>query len=732
MKNSLSLLFAAFLFSAGVKANTGDTTWVQCFNGQFTHYGNYDTAVQMPGGTATYRKIYLIFTMGEYNCPGGATYCHQWDYTIDNTIMTPHGDTFEMARFISPYATSGTPGFPSNWKQHYIFDVSDFYPMLKDSVTMRVGYSGYSWGFTGDVKLAFIEGTPERNVAGHSALWNGYYTYGNLSNPIDSNVKPYQLTAPDSAQTAELKLIITGHGADSANNCCEFSNNGQTYFYDVISNGNDIIHQGMDINCGWSELYPQGGTWLLFRSGNWCPGGLVSLAQYRLPGISGGNPFSVDVNFDDSYNGLNHFGGYAIAGSVFYYKGFNKNLDASLEDVIAPTNFEWYRRENPRSSVPVVKVRNTGATAITSLLFQYGVADSVPQQYIWMGTLAPLQDTIINLPQLNALTNLSLNGSSGNYKFVAQLLQVNGRQDNDPSNDTITSYFSVAPTWPAQFAVNLMTSSIGASGSLGVSPSDAGWQITDQNNHVVASRTNPDVSTQYKDTVNLFSAGFYTLTVTASQCYGLQWWALAGSSGYSPGNLKVWDVNNLVNLPLSGDVYTGGYHDDFGCGFTQYFTTSGQCAAGIPTISRIGDSLYTAPGQAGYQWYYNGRTVNGATGPTLGITHNDGNYYVVVNYGGGCFATSTSYPVINLSTTDLTDVSGIKISPNPAINVFGLQVNSSMIGAPYTLTDLTGREMLSGDVLNNFTNISVAGFSPGVYLLNVGGQNHESFKIVKQ
>ena len=139
MKKQLYLFVIALLFlSVKVSANVGDTTWVQSFHGQFTQYGNFDTAVTFPNGSVSYRKIYMIFTLGEYNCSAGSQYCHQWDYDVENYVMTPAGDTLELARFITPYATSGTPGFGSSWKQYYIFDVTDYYNVLKNAATMRI------------------------------------------------------------------------------------------------------------------------------------------------------------------------------------------------------------------------------------------------------------------------------------------------------------------------------------------------------------------------------------------------------------------------------------------------------------------------------------------------------------------------------------------------------------------------------------------------------------------
>ena len=421
MLKNLYLLVALISFTLTTNANVGDTTWVQATHVNLNYYNNFDTAVAFPTGSNTYRKIYMICTLGQYNCPAGSQYCHQWDYDIENIVMTPTGDTLEISRFVTPFATSGTPGFGPSWQQHYIFDVTDFYPVLKNSATLRAHYSGYSGGFTLDTKFAFIEGTPERNVLGISPLWNRTYTFGDQMNVIDSNLKSITKTPVAGTVAAEMKVTITGHGADSASGCCEFDYTGAGHGYTVVANNAPIAQTSMNVNCGSSELYPQGGTWASARAGAWCPGGLVTTARYRLPGATTGIAYPVDLDFDNSYDGLGHYGVYIVASSMFYYGAYNKSVDASVEDIIAPTNFEGYRRENPRASEPVVKIRNTGSAAITTMLIEYGVQDSIPQLYIFNGSLSAGADTVISLPAVTSITSLSLGGAAGLYNFNTKI-----------------------------------------------------------------------------------------------------------------------------------------------------------------------------------------------------------------------------------------------------------------------------------------------------------------------
>ena len=69
MKKLLIAAFAAIsAFSA--QAANGDTTWVQAHADKWLdHYGAHDTTVQFPDGTKSYRRVYMIWTLGKYQCP---------------------------------------------------------------------------------------------------------------------------------------------------------------------------------------------------------------------------------------------------------------------------------------------------------------------------------------------------------------------------------------------------------------------------------------------------------------------------------------------------------------------------------------------------------------------------------------------------------------------------------------------------------------------------------------
>ena len=593
MKKYLYLLSAFLFISLSSKAAPGDTTWVQANNTQLTYYGNFDTTITFPAPGTSYRKIYMIFTLGKYMCPGytygtgSVPWCGDWDYTVMNYLMTPGGDTLELGRFITPYANNGAPRTPWTWQQHYVYDVTDYAYLLHGSASMRILFSGYSGGFTANIRFAFIEGTPDRDVIAIKRLWRGTYGYGDTthhdSNDINTHFLAMPETAPALTQTADLKFTVTGHGSDS-NGCCEFYSSK----YSTMLNSSPIDTTTIwRSDCGLNELYPQSGTWL-YERGNWCPGAIVYSHFHGLPGISAGTSYNVAVQFAP-YVRWGSGGVYTTEATLIYYKGLNKTLDASLDQIIAPSSDENHFRENPISALPIVHVKNTGANAITSMQLSCTVDGGAPFYYNWVGSLPSMADSDIIFPGVPDIKSAS--GTSGVHNFMAKIVMVNGNPgDDDSTNNVMTSSFVGAPVWPVSFKIQMRTNNeTDLSGN-----SETTWQIFNESNAVVASRMVSAINTVYTDTVTL-GPGSYKLVITDGSCDGLQWWANSGT-GINTGYFYVKKLT-AQNIPMNGYNYGGTYNNDFGCGFTQYFTTGWPVGINDLSESQVGIEAYPNPAQ---------------------------------------------------------------------------------------------------------------------------------------
>lgn len=585
MKKNFYLLLITVFSAYMSMAAPGDTTWVQANNTWLQWYGSYDTTINFPSTGKSYRAVYMIFTLGKYQCPGSPTYCGDWDYTVQNYLITPGGQTLELGRLITPYANAGAPRTPWTWKQHYVFDVTDYVGLLHDSNKIRIFYSGYSGGFTGNIRFAFIEGVPDRDVLKVRRLWNGSYGYGDTSHGgvhnINAHFPPITDTAPQAARGAELKFTVTGHGSDN-NYCNEFC----AHNYYVYVNGEQTdSYRVWRPDCGMNELYPQSGTWVYERA-NWCPGAMVYSEHHKIPHIFGNEVNTLDIQFDP-YAGS---GGasYTTEATLFYYTGLKKLLDASIDQIIAPTSDENHFRENPICGSPTIHIKNRGANTIDSVVIQYGLQGSNMQTMTWTGSLSTFQETDVVLPPLQDLEKIA--GDTLKHTFIARILTVNGMQDADSTNNVMSTAFVSAPLWPSSFQVYFQTNKAGLISNPNVC--ETSWQIMDMDNNVIKKRDSALINTVYSDTVVLPS-GCYKLVLADSGCDGLQWWANPSAGA---GLFRVRKMNGTL-LNMANYYYTGQYGGDFGCGFTQYFYTINPLRVNNITESPASMDAYPNPAQ---------------------------------------------------------------------------------------------------------------------------------------
>jgi hypothetical protein len=543
MKHLSFLTFLFLMLLAVAKAAPGDTTVVQSGHTatQLANFGNYNASAVFPTTTTTYRNIQMTFTLGKYQCPGSPQYCGDWDYTVQVYLYTPT-DTFELGRLMTPYANVSR--FPWNWQHRYNFNVTDYAQYLKGNTTIRIHYSGYSGGFTSNIKFTFIEGTPPRNVVKIKRLWNGSIGYGN-SAAVETKMNNRTLQMPAGSVAAELKFNVTGHGGNANDNCSEFCSK----YYQVKVN-NSLISQTniWRDNCGNNNLYPQTGTWIYERA-NWCPGDVVYPNFHPISGVTAGGNFNLDVDFQP-YSNPTSQASYTVEGQIIYYGAYNFTADASLETIVAPSDHEANFRANPVCEEAKVKVKNTGSVTIISLEMIYGLTGGTMNTASLATFIEPGTTEEIILPGNTDFVTMG----NGVAEFSANIAKVNGNPDANLLNNKVRSKFTPMPVWPNEVIIRLITNNGGYNAN--------NWKLFDSGGNLVRQRVNTTNATTYMDTLAL-PVGCYRLEVDDRACNGLQWWA-APSQG--SGSMLVRYKNSNQPIPLKG--YFSG---DFGCGFTQAF-----------------------------------------------------------------------------------------------------------------------------------------------------------------
>ncbi len=441
---------------------------------------------------------------------------------------------YELARYITPYGNGLSLG--SGWT--WTFDVSDYRTLLADSVHLNAG----NWQELLDVKFLMVKGTPPRDPIGVKNLWNGGFNYGVASDPIENHLQALTVPVPANAINTRWKSRITGHGMDSPSNCAEFC--AKTHYYKV--NGTQQFSKLVwRDNCDLNPLYPQGGTWVYDRA-NWCPGAEVWTYDWELsPYITPGTSATLDHDVQ-SYVSGGPWDYYQIEDQLITYGAPNFTLDAAVEDILSPSNDQMYGRYNPVCTSPVIKIKNTGSTTLTSLTITYGINGATPSVFNWTGNLKFMEIATVTLG--------TFNWAQGASDFSVTVSNPNGGSDQYSQNNTKISKFTYPPVMPGQFVIEFKTNT---------NPDENQYTLKDDAGTIIASRNGTLLSanTIYKDTVTL-SNGCYTFELTDSGEDGLAFWAnTAQGSGYARFK-KVTPANAIIK----------SFPTDFGGQLYQQFT----------------------------------------------------------------------------------------------------------------------------------------------------------------
>lgn len=99
-------------------------------------------------------------------------------------------------------------------------------------------------------------------------------------------------------------------------------------------------------------------------------------------------------------------------------------------------NIQTFNIDCAGSFEPQVTLKNSGNNTLTAATFTYRIDDEAPATYNWTGSLTTGNETTI------ALTGLTAN--AGSHTFSTAMVTVNGVADQAPTNDAITTPFTIS------------------------------------------------------------------------------------------------------------------------------------------------------------------------------------------------------------------------------------------------------------------------------------------------
>ena len=486
--------------------------------------------------TDTLAKFHAYYNNYVYDSAGRA---------LDSVLVTPDGilrridhgyygapfevtERYELARYITPYGNNLSLGNGWTW----VFDITDYAPLLRDSVHLAAG----NWQELLDMKVKMIEGIPPRDVLGIRNIYTGSHGYDKAES---HNLPPVKVKIDNNVKNARLKMRITGHGFGGNLNCSEFCPRNNTLYVNGALAYNHWVWRD---DCGLNPLYPQGGTWLYDRA-EWCPGAEVRTANFELSDfIVPNDTLIIDYDLQSGYNwnGQGSYPYYQIESQLITYGKPNFNLDAALEEVISPNLDNLYNRYNPMCGSPIIAIKNNGTDTLKNMDISYGPI-GIPklQLYHWSGLLA-FQDTVrVALPPVDWSS-----WTAGDNRFIFTVLNPNNGEDEYAYDNSMTAPFNIPPTYDNILRFNFKSNHMASALS---------WKLEDQDGKILYQNGELVENTEYNDTLEL-NKGCYMLIVGNSEGEGLSYWANMppygnGTSGYA----RLYDMTGKLVKTLQAD-----------------------------------------------------------------------------------------------------------------------------------------------------------------------------------
>ena len=185
--------------------------------------------------------------------------------------------------------------------------------------------------------------------------------------------------------------------------------------------------------------------------------------------------------------------------------------------------------------------------------------------------------------------------------------------------------------------------------------------------------------------------------------------------------------DSTIANPMAGPTVTTTYTvvgtAAGGCSNTDAVTITVLGNPPLPTVSRVIDTLYCSPAYSGYQWYFNGVLIPGATGQTYTYSMN-GTYYVQVYNALGCSTTSVTITINDVGIAENTNSIQLEVYPNPTSNDVTLEFNlAKQSDVKISVMNIAGQVIYS-DVLSEFIGeykkpVNLHENANGIYYLQI-------------
>lgn len=440
-----------------------------------------------------------VYTYDQYGNKVDSTFIN-----YDNQFVNSYNQiTFQIQNYVTPYGIGlslGNNGF------RWVYDVTDYQRLLHDTVEISAGNQQELI----DLKFIMIKGTPPRDVLKVESIWNGNYQHSAIAN--DLVMPAVDIDLDPAASSFRIKTRTSGHWFGGFQNCAEFCPKDHNVFVDGVKR----FEWSNWKLCAGNPVIAQGGTWIYDRAG-WCPGTFTDTYDHELtPFVTPGITVSLDYGMETTTGGME--GNYRTTMQLVTYGANNFVLDARIDEIISPNDWEYHNRVNPICADPKIVIQNTGTTTLTSLTITYNVKGGATDTYTWTGNLAFMEKEEVMLPVSNQAFWTT---AATQDIFEVSVSAPNGGTDGYAANNSAACSFEKPEVYSGLFYLETKTNNAGYENS---------YTIKDSQGAVVMSRGAMASNTTYRDTINL-PDGCYVLDFLDSDEDGMSFFANSDGNG---------------------------------------------------------------------------------------------------------------------------------------------------------------------------------------------------------
>lgn len=443
--------------------------------------------------------------------------------------LTTYSDPFELINtiqiqnFVTPYGINlelGDDGFT------YVYDVTDYAFLFHDSVDLQA----HNTQELLDLRFAFIEGPPARELIDFKQIWRGNYGHHAIAEDEALPAVPHKIH--EDAEQVILRTRTTGHGMQGNAACAEFCPTVHHLNIDAV----ERYSWENWTECADNPVYPQGGTWIFDRAG-WCPGSFADtynwdITDWSTPGDS------VEIDYGMTQYPVGDGGGnYQVAVQCFQYAAPTHTYDAAISDIISPSDADLYRRFNPACGQAEIRIQNRGSEVLTNLHIDYGLDGNLDYGFDWSGSLAFMEDTSILLPPVDWQEV-----AESEMQFTAELSAPNGQSDEFPGNNIKHSHFEMVSVYDNPVMLVVKPNNYG---------SETSYDIRTANGDIIKEVDNLESNTYYYDTLD-YAPGCYEIRIYDAGEDGLSFWYNTAAG------------NGLAAIRNVGGIYVEVFDPDFG------------------------------------------------------------------------------------------------------------------------------------------------------------------------